>query len=152
MIIFDFNSGISNGQIWGTLPLKGLADEYRAYHFFPTYGFHSETPIQSMRPSLSRQLSLPEFFMFRPVPLYGICSTDLSGITPRRRNVSVGDETQTLSRWLSRPHLQEHSCRCQREAVVADLRRLCTTADSQSTQTLCRREFRRRTQKLSLRA
>ena len=96
MIVFDSKSVVSNSSFECVCTHKGPAYEHRTYHFFTNHGFHSQAPIQSMYPSLSRQLPPADIFVLRSIPVHGLCTTGFQRIAPRHRNLSAGNGTKTI--------------------------------------------------------
>ena len=146
MVVFDSKSVISDSLFGCICAYERLANEYRPYHFFANHGFYSQTSIQSMCPSPSRQLPSADIFVFRSIPVHGFRTTGLQRITPRHRDLFAGDEAKTIPCGLSRPDCQEYTGRRQRKTSVADLCRLRTDTHRQSQNVIHQRQFRHRPQ------
>src|SRR5215467_3485659 len=72
--------------------------------------------------ALSRRAQGQEFFLPRPVPLQGFCSTDLSRKFARHRSVPACASGQAVPHGHQEPGLAQYSGRCQREPRLAHLR------------------------------
>jgi len=151
MIVFDSKSVVSNSSFECVCAHKGPAYEHRTYHFFTNHGFHSQAPIQSMYPSLSRQLPPADIFVLRSIPVHGLRATDLQRIAPRHRDLSAGDEAKTLPCRLPWPDCQEHSGRRQRKTLMANICRLRPDTHRQGADIIQQRQFRYRPQKCRVR-
>ena len=108
----------------------------------PTHGLSTQVRFSTMRPTIQRPLQGQTLFLLGPIPLHGLCPTDLSGKPSRYRGMSSFDPTQTLSHGLSRKGLTQYAGSCQRGPRLANLCRLCPDPDWPSTSPLCQRFLR----------
>jgi len=86
MVVIDFNSLLNFGQYTFIDTLKGLANALRTDCFLTTDRLSAETPIRQMCSTIQRQLPNKNIFLFRSIPLHGICSDNLSSESERHRN------------------------------------------------------------------
>ena len=69
----DLKSPIDFGRKTFTDSLKGSANVHRANSFLTTVRLSSQKTIRQMRSTISGQPSNKNFFLFRSIPLYGLC-------------------------------------------------------------------------------
>ena len=103
------------------LTSEGMADAYGTDGVLTTHGFPTQARVQQMHPSVWRQLQGPAIQVLRSVSVHGLCATHRSGKLAGHRDVLTGHATQTLSRRISRPGVQKHPSRRQRETPLAHL-------------------------------
>ena len=101
---------------------KGVANEYRKNHFLTSDGFFANIRISQMCATLSRKLQNKKFLMFRPVSMYGICSTYLSGKPSRYRSMPSRNTKQTLSYWNQKQSVEEYNSKRKRKTQLAHIR------------------------------
>ena len=143
MTVFDFSIACPFGHSLATFLWRDLADEYRSPGVRTAAGLSAEARVRPMRPPLSRQFSLPELELFRPVPLPGVRAVDRLRESPPDRDVSRSDRDEALPRRSSRCAGAQHSGRRQRAPRLAHLRGLRRSADRSRAETLCGRILRR---------
>ena len=148
--VIDLNSLLSCGDISLLLIRRTTANEYRAYSFFANTGLHPKTSIQSLCQSLQWQLSNQIVFMFRPISNDGFRTTNISRQLARCRNLLTSFGRQVISLWLSRKNFSKYLSRCERKKRLANISRLCTSANQNSQTTLCRRRLRHHIKKCRL--
>lgn len=127
--VFDFNFFAPIGHNSPITDRKGVANAFRANHFFSGNEFFPATRIQPMCSSVSRRTPDSDFLLFRSIPLHGFRSTDLSGKSSRYRDMSAGHEPQALSRRDQGQGFSKYAGRCERKTGLAHLRRLCSCVD-----------------------
>jgi hypothetical protein len=93
--------------------------------------------IQSLRRALWWQQEGALLFLLGSVSHHGFCAAYSSGELARHRSLSGRPGSQALSRRLQWPNQTLYSCRCQRDARLAYLSRLCPKPDPNSTSSLC---------------
>src|SRR5258705_4975847 len=107
--------------------------------------------VSPLRGALWRRAQGQEFFLPRPLSVPGFCSTDLSRKLARHRSVSARASGQAVPHGHQEPGVAQYSGRCQREAGLAALRRLCPVAHRHRPSSLCRGLVWRRPQRHGLR-
>jgi len=142
MIGIDFNLPLNFGQYTFTDLLKGLANAYRTDRFLTTVRFSSQKTIRQMRSKTSRQLSDKNLFMFRSIPLYGLCPDNLSTKSSRHRNLSAGNATKTLSLRHTRECFPNHAGKGKRKSRLANICRVRSSSNKQSPKALRQRRLR----------
>src|SRR5512136_2747063 len=140
--IFDFNFGSPIGHNFPIPDRKGVTNAFRANHFLSAHELFPRIRIQQMRSPVPRRVSDSELFMFRSIPLHGLCSTDLSGESSRYRNMPAGHAAQALSCRVPRQSFSKHVGRCQRKPGLAYLRRLRSCVDRNGQRVVCQRGLR----------
>src|SRR3990167_8166523 len=120
---------------------KEVAYEYRQNRFCSVDGFYSILRVSAMRRALSWQLQGKNLLLLGSVPVHVLCTTDLSGKSQGYRGMPASSENQTLSHGYSWQNLPKHTCSCQRDSRLENLRRLCSGADQNSQKTLFWRRF-----------
>ena len=150
MVGIDFNLHINFGQKTFAVPMKGLADAFRSDRFLAADGLSSQKSIRQMCSQILRQSSNKNFFLFRPISLYGFCTDNLSTESSRHRNLSEGNEAKTLPFRNPRERLSQYVGKCKRTSRLENLRRLCSDFDRQGTKTLCQRRLRQPAEQGSL--
>ena len=148
--VFDFKFDSSIGHNLPITDRKGMTDAFRTNHFLSADEFFAQARIQQMRSAISRGIPSSRLFVFRSIPLPGLRSTDLSRESSRYRDMPAGYAAEALSRRDSKQSFSEHIGRCQREAGLAYLRRLCFRIDPNGQAAVCRRRFRAATRSNSL--
>ena len=128
MIVFDLKAFFSYGQTFIGLP-KGLANAQRSISILTTDGLLTETRIQQMCQTLSRQPSYQDIFLSRSVPLHGLCTIHFSQFAPRHRNLSTGCWAQVIPFRIQRQSCKKHSRRNQRKTILANICRFRTGSD-----------------------
>ena len=142
MIGIDFNLSLNFGQNTFINPLKGLANAYWTDSFLTTGRLSSQKTVRQMCSKIQRQLSDKNFFLFRSVPLHGICPNNVSSEPSRHRDLPASNEAKTLPLRNTRKCLTYHCGESKRKSGLENLRRLRTGLDKQGTETLCQRRLR----------
>ena len=142
----DFNLPLNFGQCTFIDFLKGLADACRTHSFLTTIRLFTQETIRKMRSTISRQPSRENLFMFRPIPLHGICSDNLPSEPSRHRNLSSDDAAETLPLRHTREYISNHAGKGKRKSRMENLCRLRTNPDNQSPDALRRRRLRHATE------
>src|SRR4030042_743295 len=140
--VFDFNFFSPIGHNPPIIDRKGVTNALRTNYFLPVDELSSETRIQQMCSPVSRGAPHSKFFVFRSIPLHGLCSTDLSGESSRHRDMPAGRAAQALSRRDQEQSFSKHVGRCQRKTGLAHLRRLCSCVDRNGQRVVRGRELR----------
>ena len=108
--------------------LAGGLDEFGQTGVLASHRALAAYDVWPLRGTLWRYVQGQKFFLSRPIPLYGFCSTDLSRKLARHRSVPARATAQALSHGHQEPGVPQYSGRCQRESRLAHLRRLCPVA------------------------
>ena len=137
MSVFDFSAKWALGHTFGILPSKGMADERRTTRLGPDARSPADARISPLRPTISRQLPLPEVHLLRSVPLSGLRPVDPPREPARHRDVPSGLGQEAVSRRPARPRGAKHAGQGQREARLAHLGRLGPGAHRPSASALC---------------
>ena len=77
MTVIDLKLLLDSGH-FNLKNIKEMADEYWTDSLFANNGFSPATGIQKLRQTISRKLQGSKILMHGSVPMYGICSTNLS--------------------------------------------------------------------------
>ena len=85
-----------------------MAYEFRKNHFLSTDRLFSQIRISKMRQTIPRQLQNQNVLLLEPVPLHGLCSTDLSREPAGNRSLPTRRSKQNLSYGDSRSSLPQH--------------------------------------------
>ena len=113
-------------------------------NIFPSLGLHANAYISSLRCSLSWRSQCSKLYMSGSISLYGLCSTDIPGESPRYRSLSPCTTAEVVPHGYSGHRSKVQSCRCQRTAVLAYLCRPCPFTNHHRPNTLQRRAVRDR--------
>ena len=139
MTVFDFNSFVDFGQNISMATSKGLANVHWTNSFLTTNRLPAKTRIRQMCSTIPRQLQDKNFFLLRSIPLYGFCSDNLSSEPSRHRNLSSGNAAKTLSLRNSRKSFTQHFGKGKRKSRLANICRVCSSFDKQSSKALRQR-------------
>ena len=150
MVGIDFNLPLNFGQYTFTDLLKGLADAYRTDSFLTTVRLSSQKTIRQMCSTISRQPSNKNVFLFRSIPVYGVCTDNLSPEPSGHRNLPESDAAETLSLRYTRECFTQYLGKCERTSRLENLRRLRTNSNKQSPNALRQRRLRYSTKSRSL--
>src|SRR3989339_2152539 len=142
-IFFDFNSGLYFDHSFHI----GVVNEHWKNCFRSTARTFPLLRIFKMCRSIPRRIQSKNIFLPKPVFSDGLCSTDPAGKSPRYRNMLAGHAIETVPHRLSWNHLPQYTCKRKLTTRLADIRRLCTYAYLYCTSTICKRLFRRSTEK-----
>ena len=140
MTVIDLKSLLDSGY-FNLKNNKEIADEYRPDSLFANNGFSPATRIQKLCRTISRKLQGSKVLMYGSVSMYGIRSVNLLRKPSRHRGMFTCNAIQALSYGDSQQNFKVNSGRCKRKQRLANLRRLCTGADSSCQRTLYRRRF-----------
>ena len=151
MIWIDFNLPLIFGPYTFMDLLKGLANACWTDSFLTTLRLSSPKTIRQMCSTISRQPSDKNVFLFRSIPLYGVCPDNLSPEPSRHRNLSLSNAAETLPLRHTRECFTQYIGKCKRTSRLENLRRLRTGFDRQSSNTLCQRTTRHPTETRGLR-
>ena len=146
MVGIDFNLPLNFGQYTFTDLLKGLANACWTNSFLTTDRLCSQKTIRQMCSQISRQPSNKNFFLLRPIPVYGVCSDNLSPEPSRHRNLSSSNAAKTLSLRYTGECFPNHAGEGKRKSRLENLRGLCTNPNKQSPNALRRRRLRHSTE------
>jgi len=141
MIGIDFNLPLEFGQYTFTDLLKGLANACRTDSFLATVRLSSQKTIRQMCSQISRQPSNKNFFLFRSIPVYGVCSDNLSPESSRHRNLSSSNAAETLPLRYTRECFPNHAGEGKRKSRLENLRGLRTNPNRQSPNALRRQRL-----------
>ncbi len=103
-----------------------------------------------MRPAISRQPSDKNVFLFRSIPVHGVCPDNLSSKPSRHRKLSSSNAAETLPLRHTGKCFAQYIGKCERTSRLENIRRLRTVFDRQSSDTLCQRRLRHSTESRSL--
>ena len=121
MTVIDLKSLLDSGY-FNLKSIRGIADEYRTNSLFTNNGFSSATRVQKMRQTISRKLQGSKVFMHGSVPVYGICSANLSRKSPRCRSMFACNAIQTLSYGNSQQNFKVNTGRSEERRVGKECR------------------------------
>jgi hypothetical protein len=141
MFFFDTNFPMSHTS---SSSQEEMTHGYGENRLCPGYGLFTRLQISEMRSTIQRPLQGQTLFLLEPIPLHGLCSTDLSGKSPRHRGMSPFESTETLSHGLPRKCLTQYSGPFQPGLRLANLCRLCPCSDYPGQKPLCQRSLWRR--------
>ena len=147
----DFNLPSTFGQYTFLDLLKGLANACWTNSFLTTVRLSPQKTILPMCSTISRQPSGKNVFLFRSIPLYGVCPDNISPEPSRHRSLSSSNAAETLPLRHTRECFTQYIGKCKQKSRLENLRRLRTGFDRQSSNTLCRRRLRRSTEPRGLR-
>lgn len=99
-----------------------MADVYRKNSFCSTDEFSTNARFSQVCTAIPRQLQGAKVFMPGSIPVYGICSADLSRESARYRSLSACCTPKALPHGYSRKSCSKHSGRRQRKKRLAYLR------------------------------
>jgi hypothetical protein len=150
MVVIDLKSQIDFGQKTLIDSLKGPANVHRKDHLLATVRLLTKTPIRQMRSQIPRKPSDKNFFMFRPIPMYGVCPDNISSESSRYRNLSSRSSAETLPLRYKGKCFPNHTGQSKRKSGLEDICGLRTNPNKQSPNALCQRGFRYSTESRSL--
>ena len=150
MVVVDLNSDIHFGQKTFTANRKGWASVYGTNCFLATNRLSTETSIRQECPTIPRQLSNEDLFMFRSVSMHGFCSDNISAESSGYRDMPAGNAIQALPLRYSRKRVTQHIGECERKSRLENIRGLRTDLNKQSSSTLRQRRLRHSTESRSL--
>jgi len=96
MTVIDLKSLLDSSH-FNLKNIKEMANEYWTDSLFANNGFSPATRFEKVCQTISRELQGPKVFVHGSVPMYGICSANLSRKSPRYRDMFACDAIQTLS-------------------------------------------------------
>ena len=132
MIGIDFNLHLTFGQYTFMDLLKGLANACWTNSFLTTVRLSSQKTIRQMCSPIPRQLQDKNFFMFRSISLHGIRSDNVPSKSSRHRNLPESNAPETLPLRHSWESFTHHLGQGKRKSRLADIQRLCPSADPRS--------------------
>jgi len=141
MVVSDFNSVVNFGQNTFVEILEGLANVHWTNSFLATDRLFAKTPIRQMRSPIPRQLQDKNFFMFLPIPLHGIRSDNIPSKSSRHRNLPKSNATKTLPLRHSWKSFTHHFGEGKRKSRLANICRVRSRFDKQSSKTLRQRRL-----------
>lgn len=100
---------------------KEKPDVYWQADIFTSHGLHAPAHLSSLCYPLSREQQRQNFHLSRPISLHGLCSTDISGESPRYRSMSSSTAAETVPHGHSRHSRKVKSCRCKRTERLAHI-------------------------------
>ena len=119
--------------------LKGRTGVHWANNFLSTFRLSAEETIRQMCTKISRQLSDKILLLLRPIS-FNVFRTNYQSQKPsRHRNISSCNGAKTLSLRLSLEHISNHFSKGKRKSPLANIRRLRSHINRQSTKSLCQR-------------
>ena len=145
MIGIDFNLPLNFGQYTFINLLKGLANAYRSYGFLAIDRLPSQKTIRQMSSQISRQSSGKNFFLFRSIPMQGLCSDNISSEPSRYRGLFAGNAAKTLPLRHMRKCFTQYISIRKRTSRLENICRLLADFDKQSPNALCQRGLRHST-------
>jgi len=129
MVVVDLSSDIDFGQKTFAANRKGLANVYGTNCFLAADRLSTETSIRQVRPTIPRQLSNKDLFMFRSVSVHGFCSDNISAESSGHRDMPAGNAIQALPLRYSRKRVTQHVGECERKSRL-DITDVSTIARS----------------------
>jgi len=119
--------------------LKGRTCVHWANNFLSTFRLSAEETIRQMCTKISRQSSDKIILMLRPIS-FNVFRTNYQSQKPsRHRNISSCNGAKTLSLRLSLEHISNHFSKGKRKSPLANIRRLRSHINRQSTKSLRQR-------------
>jgi len=112
---------------------KETTHVYWQADIFTSHGLHAPAHLSTLCYSLSREQQHQNFHLSRPISLHGLCSTDISGESPRYRSMSSSTTTEAVPHGHSRHSRKVKSCRCKRTERLAHICRSRPFIDHLST-------------------
>ena len=128
----------------------GLNYVCRQARFLSGDGASSAPRLSSMRRSLQWRFQSQRVYLPRPVPLHGLCPTNLPGKPQGYRGLPACPEKQAIPHGNTQCRLPQYTGQREQGSRLAYLRRSCAVIDSDCPQALPRRRFRAGTGKHSL--
>lgn len=139
MIVIDLKWPIVFADNTFNILLKGLTDVHWANNFLSTFRLSAEEAIRQVCTKISRQSPNKIFLMLRPISFNGFRTNYQSQKPSRHRNISSCNGAETLSLRLSLEHISNHFSKSKRKSQLANIRRLRSHINQQSTKSLCQR-------------
>ena len=152
MPVIDLN--FSTKSVYTPVLLQTQEDmsyEYRQTRFLSDDRPFTALHISKMRQSLPRQLQSQKLHMSGSVSMHGFCANDISREPTRHRSMSQSPKKQALPHGDSKFSISQYIGKCQPNSRLAHLRRICSNADPNSTETIHQRRVRLRIGEYSLR-
>ena len=148
--VIDLNWLLSCGDILLSPSRRYAANEQRTNSVFANTRLYSKAPFQNLCQSIQWQLQCQIVFVFRSIFDDDICTTDIPRKLARYRNLFASFKRQVVSLRFPWKYFANHFSRCQREKRLANISRLCTSANQKSKAALHRRRLWRYSKKYSL--
>jgi len=111
---------------------------------FTSHRLHAPAYIPTLCFPLSGEQQCQKFQLPRPISMHGLCSTDISGESPRYRSMSSSTTTETIPYGHSRHRSPIKSCRRQRTERLAHICRPCPFINNHCSNALQQRTIRYR--------
>ena len=131
MIGIDFNLHLTLSQYTFMDLLKGLANACWTNNLLTTVRLSSQKTIRQLRPAISWQPSNKNLFLFRSIPVHGVCPDNLSSKPSRHRKLSSSNATETLPLRHTRECFTHYIGKCERTSNFENLRGLRTHPNTQ---------------------
>src|SRR5689334_21112162 len=132
--------------------LAEVRDERRQVRVCAVDAAPSAFDVPPLRATVPGRAQSQELLLLRPIPVYGLRTTDLSREPARYRGVSKSTTLQALSLRFSRKHdLAQYSGQCQCHSRLAHLRSVRAATDCHRAQALRQRALRGRFERQRLR-
>src|SRR4030043_466928 len=141
----DFNLPLDFGQYTFMDLLKELANACRTDRLLTTVRLSSPKTIRPMRSTISWQPSDKTIFLFRPMPVHGVCPDNVSPEPSRHRSLSSSHAAEALPLRLTREDVTQYVGQRKRLSRLENLRRFRTGFDKQGAGALCQRRLRHAT-------
>src|SRR6056297_957644 len=139
--VIDLNWLLFCGDILLSSSRRYNVNEQRTNGVFANTRFHSKASIQNLCQSIQWQLQCQIVLVFRSIFDNSVCSANLSPKPERYRNLFTSFAQKTLSLRFSWNNVTQQPGQCQREKRLANISRLCTSANQKSKTHLCRRRL-----------
>src|SRR6266516_1796254 len=123
------------------LTRKEMADECRQIDLFTTNGVSARNRVSRMRRTLPRRLQAAELLLLGPIPVHGLCPTNVSRKSARYRSLSARQSNQALPHGDPGSSLAQHVSKRQCGTGLAHLFRLRSFAHQPSQRALPQRRF-----------
>lgn len=130
-------------HLFGNVP-KEMIHVLWQIDIFSSHGLHAHAHVSPLRRSFSGRPQCQKLHLSRPVSLYGLCSTDVSGKSPRYRSMSSCTATEAVSHGNSRHSSKVKSRRCKRTAGLAYICQSCPCINHHGANPLQKRPIRDR--------
>lgn len=123
---------------------KEMTNVFWQTDIFSSHGLYAHAHVSSLRRSFSWRPQCQKLYLSRSISMYGFCSTDISGKSPRYRSLSSCTATEVVPYGNSWHSSKIKSRRCKRTSGLAYLCKSCPCIDHHSANSLQKRTIRDR--------
>ena len=121
---------------------KEMAYEFRQNDLFTTDGLRTYLRVSQMRETLQRKSQDQNLFVLGSISMHGIRAAYLSRKSQSYRSKPASDTRQTLPHGHTGQSISQYALQRQYGSRLAHIRRLCSSANSRSKETLRQPQFR----------